>query len=257
MSIKLMTAAWDCALASGPKLVLLALCDNANDEGVCWPNVSTIMAKCSMGRSTVFRHLDELDLMGACKRIERPGKNTIYQIDPSRFWTRPDSGPVPILHTPVPIRDLPNKGNRQEPSMGEILGEKKAKTPKTEVQRPEDVEPQTWADWLKVRKLHKAPVTDTALVGMRREAAKAGLTLQQAVEVCCERSWRGFVADWLLAPQRPGFAAPAASTVPSRPGRDPTLAKLDAEQANLKPPSVDVRATLAALTARMTGRAPA
>jgi hypothetical protein len=49
MSIKVMTAVWDYSRASGtPLLVLLKLADWANDDGECWPSISTIAQKCRL-----------------------------------------------------------------------------------------------------------------------------------------------------------------------------------------------------------------
>jgi hypothetical protein len=62
---------------------------------------------------------------------------------------------------------------------------------------PEGVTEKVWADFLKLRKTKKAPVTGTALDGIRAEAAKAGYTLSQALETCCKRGWQGFEADWV------------------------------------------------------------
>jgi len=54
-----------------------------------------------------------------------------------------------------------------------------------------------WNDYLKLRKTQKKPLTETALKGLQREADKAEMTLVKALEVCCERGWIGFKADWL------------------------------------------------------------
>lgn len=62
---------------------------------------------------------------------------------------------------------------------------------------PADVEQSVWDDFLKIRKANRAPLTDTALAGIKREAQKAGVSLQSALELCCERGWRGFKADWV------------------------------------------------------------
>jgi len=256
MSIKLMDKAWESGYDTGAKFVLLALCDNANDQGVCWPSIPTIARKCGMSERSVYVHLKTLE--GAVTKVERPGKPTIYQIDPCRFCTPADSAPLQILREPLQILQTPNKGNPQEPSIGELPVEKKAKaprTPKTEVARPDDVDEQTWADFLKVRKQHKAPVTLTSLTGLRREAAKAGLTLQQAVTEAVERSWRGFKADWLVEPVRAGFAAPAAVTVPSRPGIDPAIAKVIADAKKAAPPPAHIRERMAQLTRKQTDEA--
>jgi hypothetical protein len=41
-------------------------------------------------------------------------------------------------------------------------------------------------------------VTETALAGIIREAGKAGLSLEAALSMACERGWTGFRADWLI-----------------------------------------------------------
>ena len=69
--------------------------------------------------------------------------------------------------------------------------------PKNTVAPPEGVTDSVWPDWLKLRKEKKAAVTQTALDGIQREAAKAGVSLQVALETCCARGWTGFKADWL------------------------------------------------------------
>lgn len=53
-------------------------------------------------------------------------------------------------------------------------------------------------DYLAVRKDKRAiTLTKTALAGLEREANRAGLSLSQAVTLCCERGWVGFRAEWL------------------------------------------------------------
>jgi uncharacterized protein YdaU (DUF1376 family) len=48
-----------------------------------------------------------------------------------------------------------------------------------------------------MRKSLRAPITELAVDGIKREASKAGITLEQALTMCCERSWRGFKAEWV------------------------------------------------------------
>ena len=62
---------------------------------------------------------------------------------------------------------------------------------------PPEVTEAVWRDFMAIRKAKRAPITPTALAGIQREAAKAHLTLEQALEHCCERGWQGFKADWL------------------------------------------------------------
>lgn len=55
-------------------------------------------------------------------------------------------------------------------------------------------------DFLTLRKAKKAAATETALSGIAREAEKAGIPMQTALETCCKRGWQGFDAAWLDTP---------------------------------------------------------
>ena len=65
------------------------------------------------------------------------------------------------------------------------------------VEKPSEVSEQVWVDWLAHRKLKKAVVTKTAITALRREATKAGIGLQEAMEMCVMNGWSGFKASWL------------------------------------------------------------
>lgn len=68
---------------------------------------------------------------------------------------------------------------------------------KNTVAPPNGVTESVWQDWLSLRKTKKAAVTQTAIDGIAREASKAGVSLQTALETCCARGWTGFKAEWL------------------------------------------------------------
>ncbi|MCY1196931.1 hypothetical protein D9M72_82870 [compost metagenome] len=73
------------------------------------------------------------------------------------------------------------------------------------------VDPQVAADFLALRAKKRAPVTATALAGLEREAAAAGMTLNAALRTSAERGWQGFKAEWIRnegAPGRPSGANP-------------------------------------------------
>jgi len=76
MSIKLMTMAWDTELNGNDKLVLLKLCDNANDEGTeCFPSVQNISDKTGASKSTVKYILKALEIAGFIKKVRREREN--------------------------------------------------------------------------------------------------------------------------------------------------------------------------------------
>ena len=64
------------------------------------------------------------------------------------------------------------------------------------VQKPESVSEQVWEDFSALRTKRRAPITETALRGIQREAEKAGISLEAALSTCCERGWQGFKAEW-------------------------------------------------------------
>ena len=59
------------------------------------------------------------------------------------------------------------------------------------------VSAQVVADFKAIRKAKKAAITVTAVEGIQREAEKAGMTLEAALAMCCERGWQGFKAAWV------------------------------------------------------------
>jgi len=99
---------------------------------------------------------------------------------------------------------------------------------------PDGVSLSVWQDFLKLRKTKKAPVTDTAIAGIRREALKAGMGLSEALATCCQRGWTGFKADWVA---QPGLAVTV--TKPDVP--DPALEKLERDRKLAAPMPESVR----------------
>lgn len=84
---------------------------------------------------------------------------------------------------------LPREEKRRE--------EKKEQKPAPVVDLLEGINPRLAADFKALRGKLKAPITETALAGIRREAEKAGMTFEEALTMCCERGWRGFKAEWV------------------------------------------------------------
>ncbi|WNF47370.1 helix-turn-helix domain-containing protein [Pseudomonas sp. SG20056] len=71
MSIKAMNWAWEQPLPPVPKLILMALADNADDHGYCWPKMKTIAAKCSTSERTIQRTIKTLLTAGMLKKDAR------------------------------------------------------------------------------------------------------------------------------------------------------------------------------------------
>lgn len=107
MSITLMSAAWKTQLPSTRKIVLLALCDNSNDMGECYPSIPMIAAKCSLKERVVYDCLRDLERGGFLRRESRPGRSTLYQIADPRSWYTPASNAGHHCTTCTPASDAP------------------------------------------------------------------------------------------------------------------------------------------------------
>lgn len=206
-----MTIAWQCELPCSQKMVLLALADASNDEGICWPSVASLCTKCGMSERTVQAHLNGLVEMGHIGRDERSGRSTIYRLNLRKSCAPADSAPPQDLHetpadsapTPATFAENPRKSRTQ--NQKRTIKEPKA-NPKDALGVEEliglGVDRQHATDWLTVRKAKRAgPLTRTALDGLAREAGLAGMSLDAAVKTCASRSWISLQAKWLAGNQ--------------------------------------------------------
>lgn len=57
------------------KLILLNLCDRANDEGKSWPSINRIAKDCECSRRSVINQLNKLVEMGILKKVRRSANN--------------------------------------------------------------------------------------------------------------------------------------------------------------------------------------
>jgi len=62
--------------------------------------------------------------------------------------------------------------------------------------KPPNVSDQTWLAFQELRKRKKAPISDLVLTRILGEADKANISLEEALQECCERGWNSFKADW-------------------------------------------------------------
>lgn len=64
------------------------------------------------------------------------------------------------------------------------------------------------SDWVQHRKALKAAPSLTAIDGISKESERAGISLSDALAMCCQRGWRGFKAEWIAdAPKAKTYAS--------------------------------------------------
>jgi hypothetical protein len=87
MSIKLMSEIWEHSEEKGAaRLLLLALADNANDQGVCWPSLETLARKTRCEVRSVQRMLVKLVENGSISRKHSEGPNGVNIYCVNRPW---------------------------------------------------------------------------------------------------------------------------------------------------------------------------
>lgn len=82
------------------------------------------------------------------------------------------------------------------PKKSKTKNSKPSGTVSAEQLRAEGVDRQVAEDWLKVRRDKKQPLTATAWEVVKSEAAKAHMSVADAVRMAAENSWAGFKSSW-------------------------------------------------------------
>jgi hypothetical protein len=93
--------------------------------------------------------------------------------------------------------------------------------------QPEDVEDQVWADWKALRAKKRTTVSETAIKDARKEAGKAGVSMNRFFEIWCRRGSQGLEAAWLTPEEK---ARPVVGDAPP-PERKLTADELAANRA--------------------------
>lgn len=165
---------------------------------------------------TVTQALKELEQFGLIERLERAGYVTGYRLTQSQptpknggtttpengGTTKPTTKPTKQninINAPA-VADAPKSAGVESQKMkrNKTTQPKAEKASELDLLLANGVNQATAQDYLQTRKSKRAgTLTQTALNGIIREAKKAGLSLEQALTVCCERSWIGFNAQWL------------------------------------------------------------
>ena len=133
-----------------------------------------------------------------------------------------DAAAMPPTPTPTPTPEE-EKGEVVVGGVGEG-GDPDARKRAPTLKQPDDVDAQTWGDFLALRRAKKAPVTETVMKTARSEAEKARMPLAQFLAVWCARGSQGLEAAW-MTPEERRPRAPAAAQAESFRERDQRLAR--------------------------------
>lgn len=131
--------------------------------------------------------------------------------------TQPDNEQLPGVHDSCGSGDEAPPNHKPITTNQEPITNKEEKTSKkTAAAQPaslgirdlqtEGVDEQTAREFLAIRRRKRAPLTDLALKGIRREADRVGWSLDQTLKKCIERGWQGFEAQWVQGAQAASFS---------------------------------------------------
>jgi uncharacterized protein YdaU (DUF1376 family) len=134
-----------------------------------------------------FRKRSESARISASKRWHKDGS-----ADAMRSHTEPNANHKPITNNQEPIKTKEERAPRFDAQAHLVsIG----------------VDDSIASDWIQSRKALKASPTLTAIDGIAKEAARAGISLADALSTCCQRGWRGFKAEWIAEDKKqPSFA---------------------------------------------------
>ena len=77
-----MTAVWDHSKARGAQLLLLlAIADNAGDEGLAWPGLEELAKRARVKKRAVIDQIEKLEKTGELRVLRRTGKHNYYVVD--------------------------------------------------------------------------------------------------------------------------------------------------------------------------------
>lgn len=237
MSIAWMTRVWAGGepTEAADRLLMLALADNANDAGVCWPSIATLARKCAVGRRALIDTLGRLEAAGFLVVVRTSGKGNVYRLVAGAVGTREGDRTGADDDTGAPVRtggrEVPRTGpvQRAAPEPSENPQHKQQQPARPMPERRGAAVPAGTAVTAAVIRLKEganrqgdpveAETADAAamLTGRGLDAGPALALARKhgasAVRGACGRfdadaaSGRGHTAGWLVAALRDGYAS--------------------------------------------------
>lgn len=179
------------------KLVLYGLADRHNEEcNRSYPSVAWLCDFGDLNRKTVIAALARLEAAGIISDSgERKGKTGQVKAYSLAMETVPKTEQSRKRNSSGFSRKGSQK--RDTDTVLEPIGLSNDKPKRAKfVAKPDDVSDEVWEDFKEHRRKHGG-ITSTVITGYRREAERAGYSLEQAMAESVTQGWRGFKADWV------------------------------------------------------------
>jgi DNA-binding MarR family transcriptional regulator len=195
-----MTLAWAAVVGDHTdKLVLLALADNANDAGECYPSLTNIASRCEMHRATAVRSIQALEAAGHISRQVRTGRNTVYVVHPLQAATsrtellvaesnqsQRATNPSQPATSPSPLINPSPSENRHKPSKRRVTRATESEEPP-----PSNLNVEAWHRWEQYRRQIRKPIHPASRLSAQRKLAAFGTDQEPVVEQSIANGWQG------------------------------------------------------------------
>jgi uncharacterized protein YdaU (DUF1376 family) len=199
-----------------------------DDDGISWSNKRCDTEIEAHQRQIAGGKLGATRRWNMAKRGEIMGNPSLTDSSPMGTPTTPQWQPITNNQEPVSISSL-----RSEIDSASASSKKVSR--RSKIGRPADVDESVWESFLQLRKAKRAPLSEVAVAGIGREAVKAGVTLQQALEIACTRGWTSFKADWIADKKLPAIDQAARYSAIFGSSKPKTFFDVDMEDANESP----------------------
>lgn len=189
---------------------------NCDDFGLFDARPKIVASKCYPLKSVDTKHiqlmLDALQSIGLVRIYEvdgRPYLSLVKWSEHQQIRAKRSKYPTPEMGSDITCNQLIADAPviQSNPIQSESNpNPKQSRAPRFDAQAhlvSTGVDASIAADWLKHRKTLKAAPTLTAINGIAAEADRAGISLSDALAMCCQRGWRGFKAEWVANASQP------------------------------------------------------
>ena len=185
---------------SALKFTLVALCECANYKtGRIFPSIAHIEEITGQNRKTIITNISELERLGFISDTgERAGTTRQIKVYEASIQTVPKTEQSQKRNSSVFTSKQSQKRDTEPSREPSVVKAKALPTTRAVVPAmPEGVQLNVWNDFLELRKAKRAPLSNTALAAIDREAAQAGWSINDALAECAARGWQSFKADWV------------------------------------------------------------
>lgn len=216
MSIRCMELVWASFPGSGSELLAMLVMANWSDDqgGNLFPSIAAVGKRIRCSESQARRVLHKLIDAGWLTVVGNasggaPGTSRHYRINVAKLsgtasaCATPRVDATPRIHARDGSHGCETTAGtgatqhvKQQPSQDVKKNTRRHHEISVDDLTAEGVERQHAEDWLRVRRERRAPLTFTAWADVKVEAAKAGITVAEAVHIAAAESWRGFKAAW-------------------------------------------------------------